>query len=318
MQKTQVVTSIKSGEQWLDTDGNLIQAHGGGILFDKGVYYWYGANMDIETIIIPDEVHDMARTDVIGVSCYSSTDLMNWKNEGIVLSAVVDDAEHDLHPSKVLERPKVVYNERTKQYVMWMHIDHADYSYSCAGVAISDHPTGPFQYLRSFRPHDAMLRDMTLFQDDDGKAYLYYSSENNSTLYISLLDEEYLQPAGPFTRNFIDKYREAPAVFKHKSKYYMISSGCTWWDPNEAEYAVADTPLGPWEVKGNPCIGKDADKTFYAQSTHVLPVNGSSNTFIFMADRWKEEDLGDSRYIWLPFTIEDNEVQIQWLDYWQL
>ena len=98
----------------------------------------------------------------------------------------------------------------------------------------------------------------------------------------------------------------------------MITSGCTWWDPNEAEYAVADAPLGPWEVKGNPCIGKDGDKTFYSQSTFVLPINGSSNTFIFMADRWKEEDLGDSRYIWLPFTIEDDEVQIQWLDYWQL
>ena len=54
------------------------------------------------------------RTDVTGVSCYSSKDLLNWKFEGIVLPAVKDDEKHDLHPSKVLERPKVIYNEKTK------------------------------------------------------------------------------------------------------------------------------------------------------------------------------------------------------------
>lgn len=33
---------INPGEIWLDTDGNPINAHGAGILFDKGIYYWYG------------------------------------------------------------------------------------------------------------------------------------------------------------------------------------------------------------------------------------------------------------------------------------
>ena len=47
--------------------------------------------------------------------CYSSKDLLNWKFEGIVLPAVKDDEKHDLHPSKVLERPKVIYNEKTKE-----------------------------------------------------------------------------------------------------------------------------------------------------------------------------------------------------------
>ena len=92
------------------------------------------------------------RTDVTGVSCYSSKDLLNWKFEGIVLPAVKDDEKHDLHPSKVLERPKVIYNEKTKKFVMWAHVESADYSKACAGVAVSDSPTGTFTYVAASVP----------------------------------------------------------------------------------------------------------------------------------------------------------------------
>lgn len=100
-----------------------------------------------------------------------------------------------------------------------------------------------------------MSRDQTLFVDDDGRAYQLYSSENNATLYISELTDDYLRPSGRFTRNFIGASREAPAVFKHDGKYYMLSSGCTGWDPNQAELAVADSIMGQWKVLGNPCTG---------------------------------------------------------------
>ena len=86
-----------------------------------------------------------------GVSCYSSTDLLKWKNEGNVLPAVNDPAS-DLHPAKVLERPKVIYNAKTKKFVMWFHADSMNYAAARCGVAVSDTPAGPFKYLRSFRP----------------------------------------------------------------------------------------------------------------------------------------------------------------------
>lgn len=119
-----------------------------------------------------------------------------------------------LHPSKVLERPKVIYNKKTGKFVMWAHVESADYSKACAGVAVSDSPVGPFIYQGSFRPNNAMSRDQTVFVDDDGRAYQFYSSENNATMYISLLTDDYLKPSGRFTRNFVKESREAPAVFK--------------------------------------------------------------------------------------------------------
>ena len=91
---------IRPGEPWPDTDGRPIQAHGGGVLHEAGVYYWFGENKDAPNI------PDSTRVDVIGMSCYSSRDLLCWKNEGIVLPAVTDDPTHDLHPVKSRGAPK--------------------------------------------------------------------------------------------------------------------------------------------------------------------------------------------------------------------
>lgn len=304
---------------WKDTEKRLIQAHGGGVLYDRGTYYWYGENKESETYRV-DEITEWEcwRTDVVGISCYSSTDLINWKNEGMVLKAVSDNPLHDLHISKVAERPKVIYNELTKKYVMWMHIDGQYYNYAAVGIAISDDPTGPFVYLRSFRPNSWDSRDMTIFKDDDGKAYLFYSSEMNKTMHFTRLTDDYLDVVDTYDRIFAGEYREAPIVFRHKDKYYIITSGCTGWDANEAQYAVADSITGPWKVKGNPCIGEDFDKTFNAQATYVFPVNGKKDAYIFMADIWKKENLKESRYIWLPIRFKGDSIYIEWIGNWDI
>lgn len=304
--------------QWLDTDGNPINAHGGGILYHNGKYYWYGEYKKGETILPDWAKWECYRTDVTGVSCYSSPDMVNWTFEGIVLPAEKDNPESDLHPSKVLERPKVVYNAKTGKFVMWAHVESADYSKAAAGVAVADSPTGPFQYLGSFRPNGAMSRDQTVFVDDDGRAYQFCSSENNQTMYINELTSDYLRPNGRYTRNFIGESREAPAVFKHDGKYYMLSSGCTGWDPNKAELAVADSIMGKWTTIGDPCTGKDADKTFYGQSTYVQPVHGKKDLYVAMFDRWNKTDLQDSRYIWLPIDFSNGKITIPWAEQWSM
>ncbi len=311
--------TFKPGQIWLDTAGKPIQAHGGGILFDKGTYYWYGENRETPT----RKIHEIAdwdckRTDVIGISCYSSPDLYHWKNEGVVLTTIPDDPAHDLHPSKVVERPKVIYNDSTGKYVMWLHIDTWDYKYAATGVAISDNPTGPFRYLGSFKPNGADSRDMTVFKDSRGEAYLFHSSEWNKTMYVTPLADDYLSTGKTLARIFIDQSREAPAVFKRNGKYHIITSGCTGWDPNQAQSAVADAVTGPWETQENPCRGKDAAITFYAQSTFVFPVAGYKDAYIFMADIWNKDDLENSRYVWLPVRFEGDSPVIEWRDEWDL
>lgn len=311
--------AIENGTVWRNTAGNPINAHGGGIMYHNGVYYWYGEAKGDSTYLKEDvKTWECYRADAKGVSCYSSTDLINWKFENIVLPATPNDIHSDLHPSQVIERPKVIYNDKTNKFVMWLHIESPDYEKGMAGVAVGDSPTSTFTYLGAMKPNNGDSRDQTLFKDDDGRAYLIHSSEWNKTLYIGLLNDDYTKPSGRFTRNFINQSREAPAVFKRDNKYYLISSSCTGWDPNVAQMAVADSMLGEWKVLGNPCRGKDADSTFFAQSTFVLPVVGKKDSYIAMFDRWNKKNLIDSRYIWLPVTFDGEMPIIMWQDKWTL
>lgn len=197
-----------------------------------------------------------------------------------------------------------------------MHIDSEDYSYARAGVAVSDSPKGPFNYLGSVRPYGQMSRDMTLFVDDDGSAYHIFSSEENATLYVSLLNEDYLSHSDTYKRIFIGESREAPAVMKRKDNYYMLTSGCTGWDPNEAHYAVSKSMLGEWKEMGNPCIGEDSELTFIAQACYILPLGGDGEQFVFMADRWNKTNIEDSRYVWLPGKFREDQMEISWQDEW--
>ena len=164
-----------------------------------------------------------------------------------------------------------------------------------------------------------MARDMTLFVDDDGTAYQFYASENNATMHVSQLTDDYLKPAGKYARIFIGRSTEAPAVFKRGGKYYLIGSGCTGWQPNAARVAVADNIFGPWKELGNPCQGADADKTYFCQSAYVLPVAGQTNQFIALFDRWSQWDLENSRYVWLPLEFSaDGKPTLRWQDHWSL
>lgn len=311
-QKTMRVP-VHTGEIVNDISGKPVNAHGAGVLFFKGSYYLFGEIKKGNTWLVPDQSWEDYRVPAGGVSCYSSKDLLSWKYEGKALAPVVGDASHDLDTGKVIERPKVVYNKRTKKFVMWMHVDANDYSYSQAGVAVSDKPQGPYKYLGSVKPNGQMSRDMTLYKDDDERAYLIYASESNKTMHVCLLNDDYLSPSKTYTRITSAADREAPAVFKYNKKYYLITSGCTGWSPNPATYAVADSLLGEWRQQGDPCKGPGAETTFQSQSTFVLPLPGKPGTFLFMADRWNKTDLERSTYIWLPLKMVNGRVVIEWV-----
>lgn len=144
---------ILPGAIWYDTDGNPINAHGAGILYHEGTWYWFGEIKTGQTWLVPGQTWECYRTNAGGISCYSSKNLTDWKFEGIALAPNTTDSISDIHTSKVIERPKVVYNDSTKKFVMWMHIDSEDYAYSRAGVAVSDNPAGPYSYIGSMRPN---------------------------------------------------------------------------------------------------------------------------------------------------------------------
>ena len=102
--------------------------------------------------------------------------------------------------------------------------------------------------------------------------------------------------------------REAPAIFQAHGSYFLLTSGCTGWDPNAAEVFVADHPLSAnWTSLGAPMSGSTPaarEKTFYSQPAFVVPApGGPEGAFVYMGDAWNKEDLGNSRYVWLPLWV---------------
>lgn len=323
------------GQIWKDNKGVHINAHGGGILYLKNTYYWFGEHKT------EGEAGNVAN---VGVHCYSSKDLYNWKDEGIALK-VSEDTKSDIQKGCILERPKVIYNPKTKKFVMWFHLELKGEGYASAraGIATADKVAGPYTFIRSTRATPGkypvnvtdwetdteqyyirdlkggqMVRDQQLFVDDDGRAYHIFASEENGTLHIAELTDDFLDYTGNYVRVFEKRYMEAPAVFKKDGLYYFMGSGCTGWAPNAARSAVAPSIWGPWTELGNPCVGEGNEKTFLSQSTYILPVAGKKDAFIYLGDRWTPSNAIDGRHIWLPIQFEDNKFKIEWMDEWNL
>jgi hypothetical protein len=105
-----------------------------------------------------------------------------------------------------------------------------------------------------------------------------------------MLTEDYMEVVERGMKKVLVKqHREAPAVFKHRNVYYMVTSGCTGWNPNGALVHVAESMLGPWATLGDPCIGGEDEEfrahTFFSQGSFVFPLPGLTDIFLFMADR---------------------------------
>lgn len=305
---TDTQRAIVPGAVWRDTRGKPINAHGAGMLQSDGITYWYGEDKG------DGAGGNVART---GISVYRSHDLLHWTSLGLAL-AVARHRHSDIASGAIIERPKVLYNASTHTYVMWFHLERSGHGYRDArvGVAIASRPAGPFRYLRSFRPNGQESRDMTLFQDTDGKAYVFYSSENNATMHVARLTDDYLGVRKGYRRIFVDACLEAPAVFKSGAHYFFIGSTCTGWKPNAAHGAVATDIEGPWHEFGNPAEGADAGLTFHSQSAYVLPWPGHAGQFIYIGDRWRPHDPADGRYIWLPLTVDGERFHMHWHERW--
>ncbi|HEY5957295.1 MAG TPA: discoidin domain-containing protein [Polyangiaceae bacterium] len=296
-----VIATIHNGVFWNDTKGNRIEAHGGGFINVSGTWYWIG------------EDKSQNSGNFKAVNCYASKDLQNWEFRRAIITKSTASALNTA--DRIIERPKVIYNDSTKQFVMWLHWEGQNYAEAAAGVFKSSTIDGDYSYVASFRPKNNMSRDDTLFKDDDGKAYFLSAANENMDLILYQLTDDYLDIGRQVQTLWAGSQREAPAILKVDTRYFIMNSAATGWDSNQAKYATATSITGSWSSLSN--IGSST--TFDTQPTYVLPIKGTKQTtYVYAGDRWQDPDLKGSKYIWLPLTINGTSMTMDYYETWKL
>ena len=279
--------TIQNGKLWKLSSGATVQAHAPGFVRVGDV--WYMCGEDRSNWWNPD------------VNLYSSTDLVNWKFERkIIRNGVTTSA---LGSTRMIERPKLMYNATTDKFVVWCHYESSDYSASEAACFECDEVNGDYSYVWSGRPLGIKSRDCNIFQDTDGTAYFISTTEENQHLGLFRLDDTY-HSAIEHTQLFAWQSREAPAIVRIDNRYFMFSSACSGWDPNQCKLSYSGNLKSGWSGLTN--VGNSI--AYDTQPAAILVIKGTKKTtYLYVGDRWQDPGLPESKTIIFP--IEFNGTQ---------
>jgi hypothetical protein len=336
---------IDNSQPRRDTGGQIVDAHDGCLRFFEGKYYLYGTRYG--------DTDGGGKTNRYVV--YSSTNLKDWTNEGVILENV---------PRRVYFRPSVIYNERTHKYVLWYNADGK------MGLATADRPQGPFSEVNGGAAmshghkgtdNTGGTGDLSLFVDDDGTAYIAYSYDESAPseedafkrwftskepiphhqIVVEQLTADYLGSAGRVTKPIAGNV-EAPAMFRRGNSYYLLfDNTCAICSAGTGvRVYIAQHPLGPFTYKGN--INRDQQKSrglpspwtfpgtgrkdaiIKAQQNYVAALPGpNSDQYLWMGDRWgsaPDDIMGHDFQYWgvLSFDPDGMIEQLRNQDFWTI
>lgn len=351
--ETRRQNAIEPGKPWLDTKGERIQAHGGAVFYEDGVYYWYGENKE----------HTDGKNGIWtwGIKVYSSTDLCNWTDRGFLIPPVLDDPNAALFPTKRVDRPHILKCEKTGKYVCWIKLSGPEAAFT---IWQADSLLGPYEMVENlYNPGGHKAGDFDLVADaETGKGYLYFDADHAAMLCMELTDD-YLHAAGEVCKSYAGLHppftREAPALFAANGKKYMLTSGMTGYIPNRSDSAAADAWDGEFTSLGDPHMDDASCASFNSQISKIFRVEGTDQ-WIAMADRWVPEYRVDARiadlftrvvastyeperyqatdeerkemyaanvletactqiadYVWLPVEWENEAPRLRWQESWR-
>lgn len=348
--------SIRPGQEWLDTNGKPIQAHGFQVIYDEknARYIWYGENK---------ETTKKGGTDwTRGIRWYTSKDLYNWTDMGFLIPPS-EDFHEPLHPTYCIDRPHILYCEKTGKYVAWIKVMASEIAQFMI-VLQAECFEGPYTYVHKFyNPLDMYCGDFALYADSETKkAYIWYERPHFQ-LICATLSDTYTEVTDEYSVHYDGltppDTREAPTFFTRNGKKYLFTSGTSGYYPNKSDVCMFDDYHGEYKSLGDPHIGDKSDTSFSSQITSVLRIP-STDRYIACADRWMPqwyvkpmakaiqngmrahfkdytpdtepkhitsvpgqlqkhgENTYKSRYVWLPIEWEGEKPVIRWQKEWRI
>jgi arabinoxylan arabinofuranohydrolase len=213
---------------------------------------------------------------------FSSADLVNWKEEGVIL-----DLNKDVNWAKRNAwAPCIIEKKVNGQYKYFYYFTAAQK----IGVAVADDPAGPFtdmgKALIDKKPEGVrggQEIDPEVFTDpQSGKSYLYWG---NGYMAVAELNEDMISLKQESLKTIkVDKtFREGTTVFYRKGLYYfMWSEDDTRSENYRVRYGTSTSPLGPITIPAdNLVIAKDTSIGIYGTGHNaVLQIPGTDQWYI--------------------------------------
>ena len=317
--------NIKNDAFWNTKDGIPIYSQGGGIFrfpdpaTGTTKYFWYGVHYKEADSYRKDPGITLMTSTFEAVTCYSSTDLVNWKSEGDVLTK---DSVNQSGKTWV-GRLGVAYIKEMKKYAMF--VQHGNQVL----ITLSGSPTGQFKWHQKISMEKMIgttnTGDQTIFTDEDsGKSYLIYSyGKGRNKIYVSEIGvKDGKVDLLDCTKVFQGESREGNCLFKYNGKYYMCASNIYGWDSSFAYYLVADNIKGPYLPTNNMLVMNGASDDFAHVSQtgffYTVRANGKE-TVIYCGDRWADfagNGLGYNQ--WCPLSFNGETPYFNSLSSWDL
>lgn len=274
--------SIRPGKVWLDTNGKPIQAHGFQVFYDtpNQRYIWYGENK---------ETTKKGGTDwTRGIRWYTSKDLYNWEDQGFLIPPA-EDLNEPLHPTYCIDRPHILYCEKTGKYVCWIKVMASEIAQFMVVLQASLFE-GPYKYVRKiYNPLDMYTGDFALHADEGTKTGYIWFERPHFQLICATLTEDYTAVTGEYSVHYDGLLppdtREAPTFFVRNGRKYLFTSGTSGYFPNRSDVCVFEDYHGEYRSLGDPHVGDQYNTSFSSQITCVLRLPGTDH-YIALADRW--------------------------------
>lgn len=205
---------------------------------------------------------------------------------------------------------------------MFWHADNSTYGLLLQGFAESANITGPYSFVDATAPLGNWSQDYGLFTDyKDGKSYALYSNgdrKEGRDVYLTSYNSN--TTALDKVVHRFDKYDlEAPTILQTEKSYFALMSHKTGYRPNNVVAFRADRLSGPWS---QPFIVAPLNtRTYNSQSGFSLRIQGQKQTtYLYIGDQWDSNSLWESRYIWLPVSVDEEKksLSVDWYDIYDL
>lgn len=345
---------IYPGKPWMDENGKRIQAHGAGMYYEDGTFYWYGENKEF--------TDGKNKNWTWGIKYYSSRDLCSWKDEGFLIEAQPEKKESPFYPRRKLDRPHIVKNPNTGRLIMYLkYSDTADFT-----ICSADKICGPWKIEKEgFKAYGRKCGDFDLEVDENGTGYLYVEVDHKEVISCRLT-KDFLDTEGAYAVHYEGLHpplsREGVTHFARNGKHYIVTSGMIGYVPNPSQWAIGDDWMGPYTDMGDPHVNDESSASFNSQISYIFKHPEKKDLYIAMADRWvpgfpmtkeKYENmakfigsnydksiklgfferfrllkqlmsspmLGSANtsvadYVWLPISFEGDKMSIAWKESW--